>query len=82
MQYACPESALVSGTYGFHQWYNTNFHSATQLTPFEIVYNQPQPHHMAYLPRECEHEKVDRPFILKTNIHILLVNCNFPFDFS
>ena len=64
------------------QWYNTNFYSATQLTPFKIVYNQPQPHHMPYLPRECEHEKVDRPFILKTNIHILLVNCNFPFVFS
>ena len=33
-------------------WYNTNFHSSAQLTPFEIVYNQPPPVHMPYLPGE------------------------------
>ena len=24
-------------------WYNTTFHSATQLTPYEVLYNQPPP---------------------------------------
>uniref|UniRef100_A0A803N1M4 Integrase zinc-binding domain-containing protein n=1 Tax=Chenopodium quinoa TaxID=63459 RepID=A0A803N1M4_CHEQI len=30
-------------------WYNTHFHSALQLTPYEVVYNQPPPLHLPYL---------------------------------
>lgn len=41
-------------------WYNTNFHSSAKLTPFEIVYNQPPPVHMPYLPGETNVEAVDR----------------------
>lgn len=41
-------------------WYNTNFHTSAQLTPYEVVYNQPPPHHMPYLPRESLNPSVDR----------------------
>ena len=41
-------------------WFNTHFHSATQHTPYEIVYNQSPPLHLPYLPGECEVAAVDR----------------------
>ena len=41
-------------------WFNTHFHSATQATPYEIVYNQAPPLHLPYLPGECPVEAVDR----------------------
>jgi len=41
-------------------WYNTSFHSAAQLTPFEVLYNQPPPCHLPYLPGESDHIMVDR----------------------
>lgn len=41
-------------------WYNTHFHSSTQLTPYEIVYNQPPPLHLPYLPGESSNATVDR----------------------
>jgi len=41
-------------------WYNTSFHSASQLTPFEVLYGQPPPHHLPYLPREFDNVMVDR----------------------
>lgn len=31
-------------------WYKNNFHSSAQVTPYEIVYNQPPPLHMPYIP--------------------------------
>jgi len=33
-------------------WYNTTYHSATQLTPYEVLYNQAPPIHLPYLPGE------------------------------
>ena len=41
-------------------WYNTNFHSAIQATPFEVLYGQSPPIHMPYLPGESNVEAVDR----------------------
>lgn len=41
-------------------WYNTTYHSATHLTPYEAVYNQPPPLHLPYLPGESSVEAVDR----------------------
>lgn len=41
-------------------WYNTNFHSSSQLTPYEVVYNQPPPHHLPYLPGDSKVDMVDR----------------------
>lgn len=35
-------------------WYNTNFHSAAQSTPYEIVYGQPPPVHLPYLAGESK----------------------------
>lgn len=33
-------------------WYNTNYHTATQTSPYEIVYGQSPPVHLPYLPGE------------------------------
>lgn len=41
-------------------WYNTNFHTSIQLTPYEVVYNQPPPLHLPYLPGEISEVAVDR----------------------
>ena len=35
-------------------WYNTNYHSATQITPYEVVYGQPPPVHLPYLAGESK----------------------------
>ncbi|KAG7579311.1 Integrase catalytic core [Arabidopsis thaliana x Arabidopsis arenosa] len=35
-------------------WYNTNYHSSTRMTPFEVVYGQPPPVHLPYLPGESK----------------------------
>ena len=35
-------------------WYNTNYHTATNSTPYEIVYGQPPPVHLPYLPGESK----------------------------
>ncbi|KAL8109972.1 hypothetical protein AgCh_025903 [Apium graveolens] len=41
-------------------WYNTNFHTSIQVTPYEIIYNQPPLLHLPYLPKETKVEVVDR----------------------
>lgn len=41
-------------------WYNTHYHTSTQLTPYEIVYNQQPPLHLPYLAGESGNEEVDR----------------------
>lgn len=41
-------------------WYNTNFHSSIQTTPYEVVYGQPPPIHLPYLPGESSNAVVDR----------------------
>ena len=41
-------------------WYNTTYHSAIHSTPFEIIYGQPPPIHMPYLPGESSSLAVDR----------------------
>jgi len=41
-------------------WYNTTYHTATQKTPFEVLYNQESPVHLPYLPGESSQEDVDR----------------------
>ena len=41
-------------------WYNTTFHSATQTTPYEIVYGQPAPVHLPYFPGDSKVEAIDR----------------------
>lgn len=41
-------------------WYNTTYHSAIHTTPYEIIYGQPPPIHMPYLPDESSSSSVDR----------------------
>lgn len=41
-------------------WYNTTFHSAIKSTPYEIVYGQPPPTHLPYLPGESSSVALDR----------------------
>ncbi|KAJ4705112.1 Ty3/gypsy retrotransposon protein [Melia azedarach] len=44
-------------------WYNTHFHTSINMTPYEVVYNQPPSLHLPYLPRESDVEVVDRSMI-------------------
>ena len=41
-------------------WYNTTFHSATNTTPYEIVYGQAAPVHLPYLLRDSKIDMVDK----------------------
>jgi hypothetical protein len=41
-------------------WYNTCFHSAIQSTQFEVVYGQPLPINLPYLPGESTNMSVNR----------------------
>ncbi|KAL8143389.1 hypothetical protein V2J09_016421 [Rumex salicifolius] len=41
-------------------WYNTTFHSSAKSTPYEIIYGQPPPIHLPYLPGESSSAVVDR----------------------
>lgn len=38
-------------------WYNTTYHSAIKSTPFEVIYGQPPPTHLPYLPDRTEHNE-------------------------
>lgn len=41
-------------------WYNTNSHTSIRTTPYEVVYGQPTPIHLPYLPGESSNITVDR----------------------
>lgn len=41
-------------------WYNTNYHTATQVTPYEVVYGQAPPVHLPYLPGESKVQVVTK----------------------
>nr|KYP46228.1 Retrotransposable element Tf2 [Cajanus cajan] len=41
-------------------WYNTTYHIAIKATPYEIMYGQPPPIYLPYLPGESKVELVDR----------------------
>ncbi|GKV48666.1 hypothetical protein SLEP1_g55467 [Rubroshorea leprosula] len=41
-------------------WYNTNFHTATQISPFEVLYGFPPPLHIVYVPGDSDVAAVDQ----------------------
>lgn len=41
-------------------WYNTHYHSSTQLTPYEGVYGKPPPLHLPYLQGESAVDEIYR----------------------
>ena len=41
-------------------WYNTNYHTAIKTTPYQVVYGQPPPVHLPYIPGDSMVEAVDR----------------------
>lgn len=40
--------------------YNTNYHTAINKTPFEVVYGQSSPTHVSYMASDSKVEAVDR----------------------
>nr|GEW49339.1 retrotransposon-related protein [Tanacetum cinerariifolium] len=56
-------------------WYNTNCHFATKITLYEIVYGQPPPVHLPYVPRDSMVEAVDRNVIDKLLWKGVLPSC-------
>ena len=53
-------------------WYNTTFHSAIQMSPFEAVYGQPPPVHLPYLPGESKVAVVARSLQERENMLLVL----------
>lgn len=41
-------------------WFNTTYHIATHVTPYEIVYGQPLPTHFPYLAGDSNVAAVDK----------------------
>jgi hypothetical protein len=41
-------------------WYNTSYHTATRMTPFEEVYGQKPPSVLSYLPGTSKVQAVDQ----------------------
>ena len=49
-------------------WYNTNYHSATKMTPYEVLYGVLPPIHIPYFPRDSTVESVDAYLTTKENL--------------
>lgn len=49
-------------------WYNTNFHSSIQATPYEILYGQKPPIYIPYLAGRSANEAVDRSLNARTQM--------------
>jgi hypothetical protein len=41
-------------------WYNTNYHTSTKKTPYEILYGMTPPIHLPYTPKDSPVEVVDQ----------------------
>ncbi|GKB46569.1 retrotransposable element Tf2, partial [Tanacetum coccineum] len=46
-------------------WFNTNFHTATKTTPFEVVYGQPPSIHVPYFGGMSKVDAVDRSLVAR-----------------
>ncbi|GKA41049.1 retrotransposable element Tf2 [Tanacetum coccineum] len=62
-------------------WYNTNFHSSINNTPYEVVYGQPPPLHIPYVAKYNNVEAVDRtPHAREQTIQLLKFNLKKALD--
>ncbi|RDX79619.1 Tf2-11, partial [Mucuna pruriens] len=52
-------------------WYNTNFHSSIQTTPYEVDYGQASLIHLSYLPRETTNFTVECILNAREDFHLL-----------
>jgi hypothetical protein len=56
-------------------WYNTSYHTATCMTPFEAVYEQKPPSVLSYLPSVPKVHAVDQTLTAREDIlHTLKEN--------
>jgi hypothetical protein len=56
-------------------WYNTSYHTATLMTPFEAVYGQKPPSVLSYLSGNSKVQAVDQTLIVREDIlHTLKEN--------
>ncbi|GJX55739.1 retrotransposon-related protein [Tanacetum coccineum] len=46
-------------------WYNTNYHTAINTTPFEVVYGQKPPTHVTYMADDSHVESMDRTLVAR-----------------
>ncbi|GKA86442.1 retrotransposon-related protein [Tanacetum coccineum] len=46
-------------------WYNTNYHTTINTTPFEVVYGQTPPTHVSYMAGDSHVEAVDRTLVAR-----------------
>jgi len=53
-------------------WYNTNYHTSSHMTPFEVVYGQAPPTHLPYLPGESKVAVVARSLQERENMLLYL----------
>ena len=53
-------------------WYNTNYHSSINTTPYEVVYGQTPPLHIPYMAKDSPVEAVDRTLQARENTIKLL----------
>jgi hypothetical protein len=49
-------------------WYNTTYHTATRMTPFEAVYGQKPPSVLSYLPSTSKVQAVDQTLTVRADI--------------
>jgi transposase InsO family protein len=49
-------------------WYNTSYHTATRMTPFEAVYGQKPPSVLSYLSSTSKVQAVDQTLIVREDI--------------
>jgi hypothetical protein len=60
-------------------WYNTSYHTATRMTPFEAVYGKNPPSVLSYLPGVSKVQAVDQTLTVQEDIiHTLKENWSWP----
>jgi hypothetical protein len=55
-------------------WYNTSYHTATRMTPFEVVYGKKPPSVLSYLPGVSKVQAVDQTLTVREAILRTLKN--------